>query len=549
MAKRPAEDEPSAKRQKVESVQSKFYEGLFDDANQETLRKTFAESKPYLHCKIDKLINNDLLERVRKEIFDNLHFTVKETDIYKVHQTGDLANLDGLPQDELKRLSSLFELRNALYSQEFRDFIAAVTDSGPLSGTKTDMSINSYYQGCHLLNHDDVIGTRRVSYILYLVDPWEPKDGGALELYPVVEKGIPANEPTVIIPPQWNQFVMFTVQPGHSFHSVEEVVANKARLSISGWFHVPQEGEPGYEEGQAVRRQDEAAQSSLQQLQADTDSSDKFTRYTHTDVDEALTEEDIRSLSAWMNPHYLDMKILKQMADKFYEESAVQLKEIVNPELAEALRIATTDADRALQKGDEMPPHGSGVGQGWTTHGPPHRCRYLVADSDASESSKLMRSLQGHLESDAFRRWLAIVGGLEPQGYRGEARRFRPGHDYTLATTNTRGQGVLDVTLCLAPAAGAEERELWDNGEVGGYECYMAPHDDEEDPATYKAADEDGALLTLTAGWNELSLVLRDEGVMRFTKYVSTRAPGSRWDLAYEYDLPEEDDEEEDKAE
>ena len=42
--------------------------------------------------------------------------------------------------------------------------------------------------GCHLLCHDDVIGTRRVSYIIYLTDPddeWEEKDGGALELYPI----------------------------------------------------------------------------------------------------------------------------------------------------------------------------------------------------------------------------------------------------------------------------------------------------------------------------------------------------------------------------
>lgn len=184
-------------------------------------------------------------------------------------QTGDLANLDGLPADELARLSSLFELRNALYSAEFREFIASVTDSGPLSGTKTDMSINNYIEGCHLLNHDDVIGTRRVSYILYLTDPdcrWDPKNGGALELYPVVEKGTPAIEPSVVIPPQWNQFVMFTVQPGHSFHSVEEVVVeNKHRLSISGWFHLPQPGEHGYQEKR--HDEEEGAKSSLEQLQ------------------------------------------------------------------------------------------------------------------------------------------------------------------------------------------------------------------------------------------------------------------------------------------
>lgn len=35
--------------------------------------------------------------------------------------------------------------------------------------------------------HDDVIGDRAVSFIIYLVDPdgWSADDGGALELYPL----------------------------------------------------------------------------------------------------------------------------------------------------------------------------------------------------------------------------------------------------------------------------------------------------------------------------------------------------------------------------
>lgn len=55
-------------------------------------------------------------------------------------------------------LPNLLELRDALYSSAFRSFIRKVTGCGPLSGTKQDMSVNSYKKGCHLLNHDDVIG-------------------------------------------------------------------------------------------------------------------------------------------------------------------------------------------------------------------------------------------------------------------------------------------------------------------------------------------------------------------------------------------------------
>lgn len=67
--------------------------------------------------------------------------------------------------------------------------------TGLPSGTlieKTDCSSNCYAQGCHLLCHDDVISTRRVSYIIYLTDPddgWTAEDGGALELYPVHADG------------------------------------------------------------------------------------------------------------------------------------------------------------------------------------------------------------------------------------------------------------------------------------------------------------------------------------------------------------------------
>ena len=76
------------------------------------------------------------------------------------------------------------------------------------------MSVNSYRKGCHLLNHDDVIGTRRVSYILYMPVGdnnsrlWENEWGGALELYPVRAAGDilePDVNPSVVIPPSWNQ--------------------------------------------------------------------------------------------------------------------------------------------------------------------------------------------------------------------------------------------------------------------------------------------------------------------------------------------------------
>lgn len=75
----------SNKRQKIgENYEEKFHKGLFEPESVNSIEKAFKESKPYLHCKIDKLIDDGLLRRVRNEILSNLHFTLKETDIYKV---------------------------------------------------------------------------------------------------------------------------------------------------------------------------------------------------------------------------------------------------------------------------------------------------------------------------------------------------------------------------------------------------------------------------------------------------------------------------------
>lgn len=246
----------------------------------------------YRHGVIQDLISPTLLRNVRSEI-QKLSFTPKETDIYKIHQSGDLANLDGLEDSSLKFLPSLLTLRDAMYSSDFRNYLAHITGSGLLSGRKTDMAVNVYTPGCHLLCHDDVIGSRRVSYILYLTDPdqpWKEEWGGALRLYPtqrhteedgVVTK-VPSPDYSTVIPPAFNQLSFFAVQPGESFHDVEEVYSQaeaaederdgaRIRMAISGWYHIPQEGEEGYEDGLEERL---AEKSSLTQLRGKEDKYD-----------------------------------------------------------------------------------------------------------------------------------------------------------------------------------------------------------------------------------------------------------------------------------
>ncbi|KAN0061740.1 putative component of NuA3 histone acetyltransferase complex [Thecaphora frezii] len=659
-------------------VRDSFVPGLLDDETSTKYHEQYQASGPYKHAVVPGLINEDLLKAAREEIISELRFAEKETDIYKVNQTGDLANLDGLPEEEAKRLTSLLKVRNAIYSDEFRKWLMKVTGCGPLSAKKKDMSINDYRDGCHLLNHDDVISTRRVSYILYLPDPaqpWQPEWGGALELYPVKSKGTPDDVPTKVIPPKWNQYTFFTVQPGHSFHSVEEVVSpSQSRLSISGWFHRPQEGEEGYTtEDEQKEAEVEREMSSLESLSA-KENAKQFEPYPETLEPplpgNPLSQDDKRFLLQFVNPAYLVEKTQAELFENFGDDSHVLLSDILNKDLASRIEAALRQSDSKDgfawwetgegRDGVKIRPHAVGSerdeaddaeSKKWAIAGPPHRQRYTylsnpvtpaaasqidatstkIPDPLPTEASELLRLLSEVLfPSQAFRRFLANISQLVPMGARQiEARRFRPGQDYTLARSDP--EAVLDVTLNLTPdvvkpaldeerkggpkraktettqgngtssASGAkqlskkEAKDLnakWVSGDIGGWECYMAPHEGEEDPAVYQSghsgkkksgpqedgdeemkaedgdeeeemvemieddgdddSDFDGVLLNLTPSFNTLSVVLRDEGVLRFVKYLSASAGGSRWDVIGEFEVgaieeEEEEEEEDDK--
>ena len=174
----------------------------------------------------------------------------------------------------------------------------------------------------------------------------------------------------------------------------------------------------------------------------------------------------------------------------------------------------------------------------------------------------LLRDLRTELfQSEAFARLLTALTGLRPTAHKGEVRRFRPGLDYTVAhhgilTVDPR----LDATMCMVDDEGEDASSAWDFGEVGGFECYIAA--DEEGSAAgaataevYKATGEEDEdeLLSVSATFNTLSLVHRDEGLMRFVKYVGHLAPSSRWDVAMQYtveavdDSDDDDDEEEEE--
>lgn len=468
----------------------------------------------YKHGVLKDLIAPELLRNVRAEIRHNLSFTPKETDIYKIHQSGDLANLDGLEDSSLKLFPSLLKLRNALYSPAFREYLSVVTSSGPLSGRKTDMAINVYTPGCHLLCHDDVIGSRRVSYILYLTDPecpWKEEWGGALRLYPtdtrIAEDGtivkIPGPDHELSIPPAFNQLSFFAVQPGESFHDVEEVYTsesvegeakddNRVRMAISGWYHIPQKGEDGFVAGLEEKL---AEKSSLTQLQGKADIFDLPKPTIHSPVgleapantddyksspgavpkdpkeDLSLSEEDLNFLLKYLAPTYLTPDTLEQVSEIFTEQWSLTLDTFLSRKFSESLEsfILSQESQALPSKSLEIEQKTS-----WKVARPPHKHRFLFQQErenrkdDAESQSPLQDLLENLLPSSAFYKWLQFATGQVPTSHNLIARRFRRGKDYTLATGYDEDDSRLEITLAITPTPGWEpEAILEPEAEVG----------------------------------------------------------------------------------
>ncbi|KAK6543981.1 hypothetical protein TWF694_000698 [Orbilia ellipsospora] len=628
-------------------IKKSFRKDLFSDSNVNSLKEFHENSGPYQHCVINNVVSSSLLRSVREEIMENIHFTPKHTDIYTIYQSGDLVNISGLTEAERSLLPSLSQLRDALYSPVFRDYIEKITNCGKLSGSKVDMAINVYTKGCHLLCHDDVIGTRCVSYILYLTDPddpWQPEWGGGLRLYPTKpvkdEEGkeslIPTPDWSLVIPPASNQLACFVVQPGKSFHDVEEVfVDGKARMAVSGWFHIPEKHEDGYVEG---REKELAEKSSMKILEKNLEIHDspKAARsdYPKNTKDATLSEEDISFLKKYINPTYLEEKSLTSVAERFSETKNVQLLKLLDSKFADKLKayIEKLDATGLEYDGAAIPKDTPS----WKVSGPSYKQRFLYSQPDekkfSAKSSKGQSPLDeiSHvlLPSSAFRNFLAKTTGKLAVNRDIITRRFRPGLDYTLGLGQDDETPRLEVVLSLTPTTGGwdvplesedameegdgngdgEEEEEEENGEEGddeeeiiivadedeedeegeeegddedddedededmgdqildnwgGYEVYMSTGDgktkhpriddpknkktstsheldDSYDPAivsTAASSGEDGLMLHLPASWNSMNIIYRDTGIMRFTKYVSRAATGSRWDVGGVYQV------------
>jgi Rps23 Pro-64 3,4-dihydroxylase Tpa1-like proline 4-hydroxylase len=619
----------SIKQTPEEELQAKqyFQSHVFKPTFKSQLKENIINSKPYRWGTIKNLINDDLLRNVRNEIMSEIEFTKKETDIYKVFQSGDLANLSAMSPELLKRLPSIYKLRSAIYSETFRSFISDITGCGKLSGIKTDLSIQLYTKGCHLLTHDDVIGSRRVSFILYMPDPdsnWKDHYGGGLQLFDSLVPNVPQSDVHSKLVPEFNQIAFFQVQPGLSFHAVEEVKVDKQRLSLQGWFHIPQFGEDGYIIGEQEKTEN---LSTLKQLESKELKEFDFPKLKLFQIlnpisiknqkDLNLNELDIEYLTKFINPLLLTNESIDKLSNIFNNESVVDIYSFLNNDYENIFKNEIKNFE--LNEFPNMPKNQIEIENSypWKLAIPSHKQRFMYIDGIefediktpksisiinqinnsnsqnfklSSELLKLKNSFNNYDEefnklkienpnltknleissklcdlatmfkSQSFRKWLTLITQLKLIKDNTIIRRFRPGSDFILATKNTGDDyddyydnanvnnslmdGLLESTLNLTPTNG------WENGEWGGYELCLVDDENsesddiseftgekkaddlnEDEAAIYRTADQNSVVYEGQACWNKFSLMYRDPSVMKFVKYVSYDAPGSRWDI------------------
>ena len=519
-------------KKKAKTMTATTFEDVLDprvrtEAREAQIQQDYLSSKPYHHARIENIFHVDFLTACKEQIKQHSKVNFKETDLFRVYQSVDLANL--VPNsDDAQQMSAVMQLREVLYSQEWRSYMERLTQLPP--GTlsdQVDCACNCHAPGCHLLCHDDVIGTRKISYILYLTEPdWTDDEGGALELYdsyasasdgPTPNTGSAASSssaakedvarrepktcPSKTLLPLFNSMAFFVVEPGVSFHAVQEVLGDRPRLSVQGWYHAA--SVPEHVEHATLNRLKEQSTTTTNNSknssseQNTTQQDDGFIPLKDERVQpleqqrkqraanaDKLLDSDRDYLALYVNETYLTKTSMEEIRERFEEDSSVQLRHFFRTSWTQQIKKAIEghDADARPKVGQEGY-YEWGVSDEWKIAGPPHKQRYLQYQANQENGSKpsatknastkdplaqalppqttsaglLMDQLkQKVMQSPAFARYLNYITSLGvPLGYKGEVRRFRPGLDYTVAHYGILTQtAVLDATICFVAGTG-----------------------------------------------------------------------------------------------
>ncbi|CAD6447779.1 65b6fd91-16c8-49d5-8d9c-0d80abfcb06c [Sclerotinia trifoliorum] len=542
-----------------------FQPGLLDPENVMSIQETSQDNWPFPHIIIQDAIKDSFLRQVRDEINGNLPFKFDENNVYRIQRSTNLANISNPEEFQLGLLPGLIQLRDALYSFKFRKWVSRITAVGPLSGTKSSMAVNLYTPGGHLLVHDDCnpnSKNRRVSYILYLTDPdnpWQLEWGGGLRLYASEPKRNANGHDVKLTLPQWskniqpcfNQLIFFAIQPGGTYHEVEEVRysgdmvvdQDRRRMAVSGWFHTAQEGDEGFDE--AIQQAEMQRVEHLHQLKATVHEFHEpqtiFTSFDHVEMDGPgangiLSRQDIDYLSYYLAPQLLTRARIDQMSEYFSRTSMLQLSPFLCEHFAIKLKDYITTFNHRYGKTNEQ----SNTPSEWKTARPPEAHRYLYLDNSAGplfQATPISQLITCLLRSHAFKKWLALATGFALSNINKQhviARRFRRGLDYILADAHDKRRPQLDYTLSITPV-NCNHASRYGAGETSGEEIYMSTEHDAIQlmfaGRNFTRTLKDGTGYKNPISWNSFSAILRCDGMQSFVKYVSHEASGDRWDI------------------
>jgi len=217
-------------------------------------------------------------------------------------------------------------------------------------------------------------------------------------------------------------------------------------------------------------------------------------------------EIDMETISEILNPTYLDLNTQGQIQEQFLEDSEICLTDFLNAEFYKSLEKELIDTK-------------------WAKVGPLTSKNYHVSQKDGEKIKKLMSVLN----SQGFALLLSNWTGLslhessedwktdqKPQIHT-EVTKFTSGN-YTLLSDQNDSKTRSALELFLNFGLGDD----YDLEIHGGQTTYLVENEDEE-------------LLTVDHQNNTLNLVFRDEGCLRFKKYLNSNFKGSMYEIKCVY--------------
>ncbi|XP_011877201.1 PREDICTED: prolyl 3-hydroxylase OGFOD1 [Vollenhovia emeryi] len=308
-------------------------------------------SRPFKVCRISNFLRDEsVLEDLKSELERHKH-TRKVLDLYQFEKTEDLCSA---ADKCIQRLNRAFCTDLVKWMQR--------NMSIELNGN-VSMSSARYRDTDRLLCHDDNMDDRRIAYILYLTKDWSQEDGGALDIFDTDEEGWPREIVRSLIP-EYNSFVFFEVED-NSYHQVAEVLTDKCRWSLNGWFH----GRLG---------------TSLHKLARTSEPARALVQPSPTEV----------QLHSWIPAQYLTPGIMEQIHEDVEMLSYTLLKGFLKESAYR--RVASELTSRDIS---------------WRMIGPPDMRRYETADEQTLPEP--LKDFCDLFRSISFFRLLAKYTGLD----------------------------------------------------------------------------------------------------------------------------------------